>query len=119
MGTRLSLAARSPPGGGKPSESHDGRHGPRGPTAYCCTFVQLHAKLSPVAVSCDQFIPAEESLTMNRIQKWFEQIAVVCLEERHRWALAQEIFGKRRVDVSMLEKPACWRRRSRTYGAPR
>jgi len=56
---------------------------------------------------------------MNRIQKWFEQIAVVCLEERHRWALAQEIFGKRRVDVSMLEKPACWRRRSRSYGAPR
>ncbi|KFB73914.1 MAG: hypothetical protein AW09_000808 [Candidatus Accumulibacter phosphatis] len=50
---------------------------------------------------------------MNRIQKWFEQLAGVYLEERRRWALAQKIFGKQRLDVSTLQKPACWRRRSR------
>lgn len=54
---------------------------------------------------------------MNRIQKWFEQMAGVGLEERQRWVLAQEIFGRRQFDVSTLQKPACWRRRARAYGA--
>ncbi|SBT03633.1 conserved hypothetical protein [Candidatus Accumulibacter aalborgensis] len=54
---------------------------------------------------------------MNRIQKWFQQIAGVSLAEHHRWALAQEIFAAQRVDVSRLQKPACWRRPSRAHGA--
>ena len=49
---------------------------------------------------------------MNRIQKWFEQIAGVSLEERVRWALAQEIFGTPRIDMLALQKPACWRRKA-------
>ncbi|MBE2257443.1 MAG: hypothetical protein IAE88_01210 [Rhodobacteraceae bacterium] len=56
---------------------------------------------------------------MNRIQKWFEQIAGVCPAERHRWARAQEIFAAQRVDISALQKPACWRRRSRSHAAAR
>lgn len=49
---------------------------------------------------------------MNRIQKWFEQIAGVTQEERQRWALAQEIFGTPRIDTVALQKPACWRRKA-------
>lgn len=56
---------------------------------------------------------------MNRIQKWFEQIAGVSLEERQRWALAQEIFGTQRIDVSALQMPACWRRKARAGGCRR
>lgn len=52
---------------------------------------------------------------MSRIQKWFEQIAGVSPLERHRWALAQEIFSAPRVDVAALQKPACWRRKSRSH----
>jgi hypothetical protein len=53
---------------------------------------------------------------MKQIQKWFEQIAGCTEEERQRWALAQEIFGARPVDLSALQKPACWRRKN---GTPR
>jgi len=53
---------------------------------------------------------------MNRLQKWFEHIAGVSLEERQRWALAQEIFGPSRIDFSILEKPACWRRKTSACG---
>lgn len=49
---------------------------------------------------------------MNRLQQWFEQIAGLTLEERQRWALAQEIYGKPPVDAQALEMPACWRRRA-------
>lgn len=56
---------------------------------------------------------------MNRIQKWFEQITGASQEERRRWALVQEVFGGRSVDISALQKPACWRRKSRTYGDQR
>lgn len=56
---------------------------------------------------------------MNRIQKLFEQIAGVYQAETRRWAIAQEIFTAPRVDVSALQKPACWRRKSRIYGARR
>lgn len=50
---------------------------------------------------------------MNRLQKWFDQIAGVTQEERQRWALAQEIFGSQRLDTSSLQTPACWRRKGR------
>ncbi len=56
---------------------------------------------------------------MNRIQKWFEQIAGASREDRHRWALAQEIFGAQRTDISALQKPACWRRKSHPAGTRR
>jgi hypothetical protein len=61
----------------------------------------------------------EEGLTMNRIQKLFEQIAGVYQAETNRWAVAQEIFATPRVDVAALQKPACWRRKSRIYGTRR
>ncbi|NMQ29246.1 hypothetical protein E4Q23_16650 [Candidatus Accumulibacter phosphatis] len=67
----------------------------------------------------DQPIPIEESVTMNRIQKLFEQIAGVYQAETQRWAVAQEIFTAPRMDVSALQKPACWRRKARIYGARR
>ena len=56
---------------------------------------------------------------MNRIQKWFEQIAGVYVAEHHRRALAQEIFAPSQLDLSALRKPACCRRKSRTRGAQR
>lgn len=56
---------------------------------------------------------------MNRIQKWFEQIVGLSQEERHRWALAQEIFATPRVDIQSLQKPACWRRKSNSRGIAR
>lgn len=49
---------------------------------------------------------------MNRLQQWFEQIAGLTQEERQRWALAQQIYGKQSVDVQALETPACWRRKA-------
>jgi hypothetical protein len=80
---------------------------------YCC-FVQLCDKLVSIAVNSDQSTLTEESLTMNRIQQWFEQIAGVSRHDRRRWAQAQEIFGSQRLDMSALQKPACWRRKSAT-----
>ncbi len=56
---------------------------------------------------------------MNRIQKWFEQIAGTYREDRHRWELAQDVFGSQRMDVSALHKPACWRRKSSPAGTRR
>lgn len=56
---------------------------------------------------------------MNRMQRLFEQIAGVCQAETQRWAMAQEIFGAPRIDVAALQKPACWRRKARIYGARR
>jgi hypothetical protein len=61
----------------------------------------------------------EEALTMNLIQKWFEQIAGVSRVERDRWFLAQQVFGARRTDVSALHKPACWRRKAAADGLRR
>lgn len=54
---------------------------------------------------------------MNRLQKWFDQIAGVTQEERQRWALAQEIFGSPRLDTSALQAPACWRRKGCPSGS--
>ena len=71
-----------------------------------CTLIQFCAILESAAEQLKK-----ESVAMNRIQKWFEQIAGVTQEERQRWALAQEIFGTPRVDVLALQKPACWRRK--------
>jgi hypothetical protein len=70
------------------------------------------------AANSDQF-STEESLIMNRIQKWFEQIAGTSREDRHRWALAQEVFGSQRIDTAALQKPACWRRQSPPAGSRR
>jgi hypothetical protein len=56
---------------------------------------------------------------MNRIQKLFAQIAGVYQAETQRWVAAQEIFTAQRMDVSALQKPACWRRKSRIYGVRR
>ena len=53
---------------------------------------------------------------MNRLQHWFEQIAGHTVEERQRWALAQQIFGRQPVDVQALEMPACWRKKAGSRG---
>ncbi|MEF8753522.1 MAG: hypothetical protein V5B60_06205 [Accumulibacter sp.] len=49
---------------------------------------------------------------MNTIQKWFEQVAGVTRTERARWALAQQVYGARGLDIAALQKPACWRRKA-------
>jgi len=72
-----------------------------------------------MVVKSDQFNPTEESIAMNRIQKWLEQIAGASRDERHRWALAQEIFVAQRLDISALQKPACWRRKGHSIGVRR
>ncbi|MBL8397802.1 MAG: hypothetical protein JNL84_06605 [Candidatus Accumulibacter sp.] len=56
---------------------------------------------------------------MNRLQKWFEQLAGFSREERNRWEMAQEIFSSPRLDISALHKPACWRRQATTGRQPR
>ena len=56
---------------------------------------------------------------MNRIQRLFEVIAGVSQEERHRWALAQEVFCKPPVDMLALRLPACWRRKPNVRGVRR
>lgn len=56
---------------------------------------------------------------MKRIQKWFEQIAGVSQEERARWAMAQQIFAPRPLDVMALQTPAYWRRKARVSGVQR
>ncbi len=48
---------------------------------------------------------------MNRIQKWFDQMALFSRQDHHRYALAQQVFGTQRLDTSALQKPACWRRK--------
>ncbi|WP_203466346.1 hypothetical protein [Dechloromonas sp. TW-R-39-2] len=50
---------------------------------------------------------------MKTLQKWFDQIAGVAEGEQERLARAREIFFDEMADVSNLEIPACWRRRSR------
>ena len=50
---------------------------------------------------------------MKTLQKWFDQIAGVAEGEQERLARAREIFSGQAMDVSCLEMPACWRRRSR------
>lgn len=50
---------------------------------------------------------------MKTIQKWFEQLAGISQEELDRLALAAEVFSEAPFDASGLQKPACWRRKSR------
>lgn len=50
---------------------------------------------------------------MTQLQHWFERLGGVNDDERHRMALAKEIFGQRGWDTARLQMPACWRR-SRT-----
>ncbi len=50
---------------------------------------------------------------MKQLQKWFEHIAGVTREEQERQALARQIFGQPRHDITQLQMPACWRRKAR------
>jgi hypothetical protein len=52
-------------------------------------------------------------LKMKTIQKWFEQLAGISQDELDRLALAAEVFSEAPFDASDLQKPACWRRKSR------
>lgn len=56
---------------------------------------------------------------MNRILKLFDRISAIAQAERHRCALAQEIFNTPRVDVLALQTPACWRRKANIQGIRR
>ena len=49
---------------------------------------------------------------MNRMQRLFERIAGISLEERRRWAFAQTIYGAPPMDLVTLQTPACWRRKA-------
>jgi hypothetical protein len=74
--------------------------------------VQFFTIITPAVAGSPPFILTQESVTMNLIKRWFEQIAGVSQGERERWALAQAVFGAQRIDTSALQKPACWRRKS-------
>ncbi len=50
---------------------------------------------------------------MNLIQKWFELLAGISQDELDRQALSARIFRATPFDATLLEKPACWRRRER------
>jgi len=47
---------------------------------------------------------------MGRVQNWFEKVVGVTEEELRRREFAQRIFGQRPMDISALQRPACWRR---------
>lgn len=49
---------------------------------------------------------------MDRLQKWFEILAGISREESARLAQAKAIFDAPTLDLSLLELPACWRRRA-------
>jgi hypothetical protein len=53
----------------------------------------------------------EESMTMNQIQRWMNTIAGVTRAERARREFAREIFGRKPLDLSVLQAPVCWRRK--------
>jgi len=50
---------------------------------------------------------------MKYFQKWFEQFAGFSRDEQERLARARAIFAEGGDIAAYLEKPACWRRRSR------
>jgi hypothetical protein len=50
---------------------------------------------------------------MKIIQKWFEQLAGFSQVDLDQLALAAEVFSGAPFDASNLQKPACWRRKSR------
>jgi hypothetical protein len=50
-------------------------------------------------------------MTMNQIQRWMNTIAGVTRAERARREFAREIFGRKPLDLSVLQAPACWRRK--------
>ena len=47
---------------------------------------------------------------MERVQAWFERIVGVSSEEQRRQAFAEKIFTQYRIDATLFERPACWRR---------
>ena len=47
---------------------------------------------------------------MDRVQNWFEKVVGVTEEELRRREFAQRFFGQRPMDISALQRPACWRR---------
>ncbi len=49
---------------------------------------------------------------MNQLQKWFERMAGMAQEERERRAFAQNLFARAQFDSSVLNTPACWRRKA-------
>ena len=49
---------------------------------------------------------------MERIQKLFELLAGISAEENARLARAKAIFADSCMDVTTLQIPACWRRKS-------
>ncbi len=56
---------------------------------------------------------------MNLLLKWFERMARNPQEARLRRVMVQEVFATRGTDISALQKPACWRRKSRAGMAQR
>jgi len=53
-----------------------------------------------------------QETAMSHIQYWFERFAGITDEERRRVAFAKDFFGQRELDTTLLQTPACWRRRT-------
>lgn len=54
---------------------------------------------------------------MNLLQRWIENITVIAREERGRWEHMRAIFAEPAFDLSVLETPACWRRKASARAA--
>lgn len=83
---------------------------------YIYTVFGYSASNSSLRCRKTQSSPSDSWLgasKMKTLQKWFDQIAGVAEGEQERLARAREIFSDEMADVSNLEIPACWRRRSR------
>ena len=52
---------------------------------------------------------------MNLLQRWIENMTVIAREERDRWERMREVFAEPAFDLSVLETPACWRRKGSTH----
>ena len=52
---------------------------------------------------------------MNLLQRWIENMTVIAREERNRWELMREVFAEPAFDLSVLETPACWRRKGSAH----
>ena len=50
---------------------------------------------------------------MKRLQQWFDLLAGISPNEQARLERARAIFGASGPDVTALQTPACWRRRTR------
>jgi hypothetical protein len=49
---------------------------------------------------------------MQRLQKWFEQLAGIDAAARQKQDIVARALASRPVDPLLLTRPACWRRKA-------